>query len=147
MKHVSIQKSVCDEAAIVVVTQDTHTHRIECVGRFALQPVAITTASSSASSVCKCDLSFTGRSPQEHRDAPERKRSSQTRLIKPTDGLQTEHPNTILQWEQTHTQNTKSSRINWMDCEMQTLLKSFFFKSSHCVTFYMAFIRPNPPTI
>lgn len=26
MKHVSIEKSVCDEAAIVVVTQDIHTH-------------------------------------------------------------------------------------------------------------------------
>lgn len=45
---IPIQKSICDETAIVVVTQDNHTHtQNECVGRFALQPVAITTASSS----------------------------------------------------------------------------------------------------
>jgi len=52
IKHTPIQPSVCDETAIVVVTQDihihTHTHtQNECVGRFALEPVAITTASSS----------------------------------------------------------------------------------------------------
>lgn len=48
IKHTPIQKSVCDETAIVVVTQDIHTHtQNECVGRFALQPVAITTPSSS----------------------------------------------------------------------------------------------------
>lgn len=81
IKHTPIQQSICDETAIVVVTQDihihTHTHTEWVCGQICPGACCYNNGEFlSASSICKCELSFTGKSPQEHRDIPEWKCSS-----------------------------------------------------------------------